>query len=127
MDVVLDGTDGLMRVITRAADAGKLLEQAMVAEAGTTMEAAKRITPYFAGALRASGKVEKPKRDANVVSIDITFGGAAAPYALWVHERVDLHHQPPTQAKFLESAALERAPQYTRHLAERMAQILRAG
>jgi hypothetical protein len=33
--------------------------------------------------------------------------GYEAPYTIFVHERLDLYHEPPTQAKFLEQPARE--------------------
>lgn len=43
--------------------------------------------------------------------------GFSAPYAFWVHERLDLRH-PVGQAKFLESALLDMVPQFEQALAE---------
>jgi hypothetical protein len=36
--------------------------------------------------------------------VAIAYGGAAAPYAWDEEERLDVHHAPPTQAKYLEKA-----------------------
>lgn len=44
--------------------------------------------PVDKGILRASGMVEQPEP----LAVDISFGGAAAPYALVQHERLDFHH-----------------------------------
>lgn len=48
-----------------------------------------RGVPVDTGELRASGEVEGPDR-LNIVKL--VFGGPAAPYALYQHERTDLHH-----------------------------------
>jgi len=44
--------------------------------------------PVKTGALRASGTVEQPEP----LVVELSFGGAAAPYALAVHENVAAHH-----------------------------------
>ena len=46
--------------------------------------------PKDEGPLSASGRVEGPDSRG---AVELTFGGAAAPYALYQHERVDLRHQ----------------------------------
>lgn len=46
--------------------------------------------PVDTGVLRSTGRVEGPGRAERVV---LSFGGAAAPYALVQHERLDLHHE----------------------------------
>lgn len=45
--------------------------------------------PVKTGALRSSGRVEGPLND----QVTLSFGGAAAPYALEQHENVFLHHR----------------------------------
>ena len=42
--------------------------------------------PVDTGALRASGTVSRPEMTATTVSLTLGYGGAAAPYALSVHE-----------------------------------------
>jgi len=45
--------------------------------------------PVETGALRASGAVEQPQP----LAVELSFGGAAVPYALVQHERLDYHHK----------------------------------
>jgi hypothetical protein len=45
--------------------------------------------PVRTGALRSSGRVEGPLAG----DVSLTFGGAAAPYALKVHEELDMYHR----------------------------------
>src|SRR5260221_10205362 len=54
----------------------------------TKASAAGHGVPVKTGALRASGTVEQPLP----LAVDLSFGGAAAPYALAVHENVAAHH-----------------------------------
>ncbi len=44
--------------------------------------------PVDEGTLRSTGRVEGPKHD----EVELSFGGAAAPYALEQHENVSLRH-----------------------------------
>ena len=47
-----------------------------------------RGVPVDKGTLRSTGRVEGPKHD----EVELSFGGAAAPYALEQHENVSLRH-----------------------------------
>jgi hypothetical protein len=65
------------------------------------LEVAQRLAPVDTGALRSSGFVELPDVRGGGVKVVIGFGGAAAPYALIVHEDLSSRHTT-GQAKFLE-------------------------
>lgn len=61
--------------------------------------------PKKTGELAASGKLTVgagPRLEAN-----ITYGNATAWYAAVIHEHVWLNHEPPTRAKYLQSAMEE--------------------
>lgn len=65
------------------------------------------LTPHESGHLRESCYTDVKIKgsflgltSAKVVGII----GYTADYAVYVHERTELHHEPPTQAKFLETA-----------------------
>ena len=45
--------------------------------------------PVDTGALRSTGRVEGPTNN----EVELSFGGAAAPYALKVHEEIDVPHR----------------------------------
>jgi hypothetical protein len=62
----------------------------------------QREVPVRYGVLRASGDLEE---DADGKGWSIGYGGAAAPYALAVHEDLSVPHAPPTKAKYLEDPA----------------------
>src|SRR5690242_969348 len=68
------------------------------------------LTPIDTGGLRASGFVEK---NGTGFKTQVTVG-FTQPYATFVHERMDLHHAAPTQAKFLESASARYRDQIAR-------------
>lgn len=64
---------------------------------------AQELTPVDTGALRASGDVIQYLQTPHSVVGEISFGGPAADYAIYVHERLDVRHEV-GQAKFLEAA-----------------------
>lgn len=43
--------------------------------------------------------------------------GFSAPYAVFVHENLENYHKPPTQAKFLETAAKTKADEAVKEIA----------
>ena len=88
MSVQMDGARELNELLSRVASFGfvKEFEQAMFATANEVLNQSKKIVPVDLGALKDSGKVEKPKRSTTGVSVEITYGGTSAPYALYVHE-----------------------------------------
>lgn len=92
------------------------LAAAMVTEMEYTITEAKQRTPVDTGTLRASGTVSAPDVSGSRIEVAGGFGGAAQNYAIPVHERMDARH-PVGQAKFLESAFLERASQFPSKLA----------
>lgn len=90
----------------------------MYREGEAIMAKSKPITPIEFGPLRASGHVELPVITQDGASVELGYGGPSAPYAVYVHERTDLHHRPPTQAKFLEQPLKEAAEGMGERLAE---------
>lgn len=83
--------------------------------------------PVDTATLKASGRVMEPEiiGDEMVGVIGYAYGSAVSPrtgrpvwaYALPVHERTEVHHAPPTKAKFLEDPALAYISQYEGTLA----------
>lgn len=90
----------------------QVIGKALFAEGEAIMAASKRLVPVDTGALRSSGNVQLPKVDALKATITLSYGGAAAPYAVFVHEIPppptkspkgrSARHLPPTQWKYLE-------------------------
>lgn len=97
---------------------------ALYQEAQIEMTEAKRRTPVDTGRLRASGRVALPVREGRRISVTLSFGGAAAPYAIYVHENLEANHASPPfgggQAKFLESTINESAPYMLARIARRV-------
>jgi len=82
-------------------------------------ESMKR-TPVDVGNLKASHLVRPPViRNTVDVSVTIGVGGPAAPYAIFVHEDLNVDHTS-GQAKFLESTLKESAPYIAKRVARRI-------
>lgn len=85
-NVRLIGLNKVIALANKADGLGPVIQRAIHAEATTVLNESKRIVPVATGNLRASGKVENPQKLGTRYSIEVTYGGAAAPYALFVHE-----------------------------------------
>lgn len=76
------------------------------------MTPSKERCPVDTGTLRSTGHVDKPEISAEGIKVTVGYGGPAAPYALYVHERLETKlgneiHHPVGGAKFLESVMNE--------------------
>lgn len=99
-----------------------VVEGHIMDEAATAFGASQQQVPVRFGALRGSGRIHAPERSGDEVSVDLTYGGAAAPYALYVHENLNAQHASPTKAKYLEDPVNE----VMQGTAERLAAALEA-
>jgi len=89
MTFTLVGTAELQAVLMKlGAEAPKAAGSALVLEAERIMVQAKALAPVDMAALRTSGHVQPPKVTATNATVTLGFGGAAAPYALYVHEGI---------------------------------------
>lgn len=86
------------------------LKATLYGEAELIMAESKTLCPVDTGALRSSGHVERPEVQGDSASVEMAYGGPAAPYALYVHEDLSKYHQAPTKAKFLEEPTLAHLP-----------------
>jgi hypothetical protein len=93
--------------------------QALQAEAEIEKTESMRRTPVDTGNLRATHTVHRADLTGSVISVTISVGGPAAPYALRVHEDLAMFH-PVGQAKFLESTLKESAPFMAQRIARRL-------
>ena len=64
----------------------KLAMAALFQEGESIMAVSKRRVPVFHGALRGSGHVQLPRRTARGIEVLLGYGGAAAEYAVFLHE-----------------------------------------
>lgn len=93
---------------------------ALRVEAELEATESKKRCPVDTGALRASIHAEGPVREGRKMSAAIVAGGPTAPYALRVHEDLDVSHRN-GDSKFIESTLKESAP----HMGDRIAKRLR--
>jgi hypothetical protein len=64
----------------------------------------QELVPVDTGRLKASGQIANNGKKGFGAETLVEYGGPEAPYAFIVHERLDVHHEPPTQAKYLTAA-----------------------
>lgn len=121
----------LRRVLAKAKNVPQAAARALYEEGQVIFNKSQELVPVETGALAGSGRVTLPSVNASSVEVEIGYGGAAAPYAIYVHERLDLNHRYPgaknarAQAKFLEQPVLEAAPKLGDRLADRVEGLLR--
>lgn len=117
----IEGLDQLQRKLDALAQGlGAEVGHALRAEAEIEMTEAKRRTPVLTGVLKGSGHVTGPTWRGREVTVELKFGGPAAPYAVAVHENLEAFHKN-GEAKFLERPLMESAP----HLAARVARRIK--
>ena len=117
MRLRLTGLDEVRKRVERAQEAAPSeIAGALNEEAERVMTRAKRLTPVDTGTLRASGIVESPEFRRFEVIITLGFGGPAAPYAIFVHERTEIRHTV-GQPKFLEDAVIQSVPGFSDRVA----------
>lgn len=92
-------------------------QQALFEEAQEAFRLSQQVVPVDTGVLRASGNVTQ-YRTGNVAHAWIRYGGAAASYAIYVHELPPgrARHASPTQWKYLERPV----KLYAKGMADRM-------
>jgi hypothetical protein len=74
------------------------LDKALYAEGLQIFRASQKLVPVKFGTLKGSGVIEGPTNG----EVFIGYGGAAASYALYVHEDMEATHKKNKSAKFLE-------------------------
>jgi hypothetical protein len=85
------------------------------------LEESNRLVPHQTGTLERSGET---RIIGDSLTAYISYGGAAAAYAVYQHERTDLSHPNGRQAKFLETAVKERGPAAIEHVRSAIKAVL---
>lgn len=134
--VRLIGAQQLTRLAERDKGLTPVIQRAVHSEATVVLNESKRIVPVRNGDLRRSGKVETPKTIGPRTTVEVTYGGPAAPYALYVHE-IPPHtggrwgtgnkHKSGKSYKYLEIPANAHRDKFVRNVLERIADHLRKG
>jgi hypothetical protein len=91
--------------VIAGSDAPRFAAQALREEADEAFLLSQAVVPVRTGALLTSGEVHGPFVRGTRVYADITYGGPAAPYAVFVHELPPSRasHDYPTRWKYLEN------------------------
>jgi len=132
--VRLTGSKELRKLMDDDPSLRPVIENAMYSEATVVLNESKRIVPVRTGSLRRSGMVEKPKTVGTRTSVEVTYGGDAAPYALYVHEippnsggrwGTGMTHKSGKSYKYLEIPANAHRDKFVRNVLERISNHLR--
>lgn len=91
--------------IQAGADAPRFAAKALFEEASEAFVLSQAVVPVRTGALVTSGEVHGPRVSGSKAFCEITYGGPAAPYAVFVHELPPSRakHDYPTRWKYLEN------------------------
>lgn len=128
--VRVEGLDHLLNALKAAGkDAPRYSKAALEEEAKEAFFLSQQVVPVDTGALRASGVVHPAKVSGNVVQVQITYGGPATPYAIYVHEMPPsrVSHDYPTQWKYLENPVRMYARGMGKRMAERVIDMINKG
>lgn len=100
--------DNLQRVLSamkgKALRDGVAIDEGLKKCAEILLKKSQELVPVDKGPLKASGKVISNGKKGMAANYTVFYGGPSAPYAFIVHERLGVHHKPPTQAKYLSDA-----------------------
>lgn len=119
--VRLAGVPAFRDILRRAAvNSGALAAAGLWQEGLVIMNASQRQVPVRWGILRSTGTVHAPVKRGSGVEVLLTYGGPAAPYAWVQHEKLNLRHDAPTKAKYLEDPVLEAEQSFEANLHRRM-------
>lgn len=123
----LDGTSALLR---KLAVGGRVVaghvSVAIFEEAWEIFRKSQQQVPYRYGYLAGSGRVDPPTLVNGEIVVQIFYGGAAAPYALWVHENRDMNFRNGRKAKYLYDPVMERVGVFDKNIARRVEDMLRS-
>ena len=117
----LKGTRSMQKKLNRlAAQFEDRLPVALQTEAELIMTTSKKdFVPVDKGTLRASGHVEKVRREGEMLIVRLVYGGPSAPYAAKQHEDMTLSHTV-GGPKYLERPLVDAIPGMPARLAARM-------
>src|SRR4029434_8732072 len=126
MEVKVSGLDQVFKNLEATSEQIiQALARALYEDGGALLKEAQAITPWEFGVLVGSGYVTLPEITGSKIKVVLGFGGAAQAYAEIVHERLDVYHKPPTQAKYLETPFNARAKGFDQRIGRAVADILK--
>lgn len=110
----IKGTRSMQRKLNRlVAQFENRLPVALQTEAELIMTKSKQdFVPVDLGTLRASGHVERVRREGKTLIVRLVYGGPSAPYALAVHEHLSAHSPPTWRGVTVTFGPGDRGPKY---------------
>jgi hypothetical protein len=128
VNVTLSGTDALVRVLARGGkNVVPVVGRAIHEEALLIFDESQSEVPYRYGYLAGSGMVDPPVVTGSNVEVQIGYGGAAAPYALMVHESRDKKFRNGRKSKYLEDPVMRAVGRFGDSVGRRVDSYLRSG
>lgn len=124
--VEVEGLNELINGFVQAGREGDVRNSfalALAEEASVVFARSQMLVPVDTGLLRSSGYVSPVQSDGKTSYVEISYGGPASAYAMYVHEGFARHAEP-TQRKYLEQPLYERAPVISKNISMRMKDIL---
>lgn len=105
MKVIFPDLDRIQKALAESGPAGaKVAAMALRGEAQEAFAVSQDEVPVDTGALKKSGRV-RPETGVfsrgDEVYVELTYGGTATEYSIYVHENLQAHH-PHGKAKYLE-------------------------
>ena len=86
----------------------------------------QQLVPVDTGMLRASGTfTHPPLGSGKPPQAEITYGGGAVDYAVYVHEDLGAKHKAPTRAKFLEVPFVHNLGTLRSHIQNKLNDLMR--
>lgn len=110
-------------------NAPKYARKALEEEAQEAFVLSQSVVPVRYGILKGSGMVHPSEVRGTTVSVQITYGGPSAPYAIFVHEMPPsrVHHDYPTRWKYLENPVRVVARDMGKRMAVRVIEMINKG
>lgn len=128
VSIEMQGAERLGRIFSRATDAHRVvLGRAIYLEANRVLNESKRIVPFRDGHLKDSGEVSRPQIDRRGVEVEISYGGAATPYAAVQHWDTSLNHPNGKQALYLLTPVNAATDTFVRKVMETFARYIKKG
>lgn len=126
MDFKLVGMDKLQRLlIAGSSEAAKAAGRGLYGEAQEAFDASQDMVPVDTAALIGSGMISEPMWEGDKMTVELGYGGPAAPYAIYVHEDLEANHMPGKEAKYLEKPVVQQTQGMDRRLASYIENELR--
>lgn len=111
----LGGVEALVRRVEEVGrDRLGKLREGMEQAAQIIFDKSQEYVPVDTGVLKATGKIVETSSSSTHFQFSVSYGRAVAPYAVFVHEMVQIPHDPPTRSKYLEAAVKETREQCSR-------------